>query len=170
MIRDLARKLTAFGKFVGYVLAELEFRRGTFAAGAKVVKVHSTMAVICVRSFQAELVVKMIRPRNEVQAAVGCRIQSSENFWRAFTASEVTDFVDDVRDKNQIHRLNPPIVPGLLVLENLLAEKIFADCQSIKLKFKNFITAGEPLTLRGEKNFYEISCAGVRKILISTIC
>ena len=163
MIRDLARRLSAFGQFVGCVLAELEFRRGSFTAGAKVVRIHSTMAVICVRSARAELIVKLIRPRSEVQAAVGCRIQSTGKIWRVFTASEVTNFVDDVRDKNQIHRLNPPIVPGLLVLESLLDEEFFSACQSIKLKFKNFITADEPLTLRND----EISCAGVRKILIT---
>lgn len=165
MIRDLAKKLTAFTDFVGCVLAELEFRRGTFTAGAHVEKIHSAMAVICVRSSQAELLVKLIRPHSQVQAAVGSRIQSSEKIWRVFTASEVTEFVDDVGDKNQIHRLNPPIVPGLLLLESLLDCAEFSACRSLKLKFKNFITAGEPLTLSGAEKHFEITCAGVRKVL-----
>lgn len=167
MIRDLAKKLSAFGEFVGSVIAEVEFRRGTFIAGAEIVKVHSAMAVVSVRSSGAELLVKLIRPRSEVQAAVGCRIQSTEKIWRVFTASEVFEFVTAVDDKNKIHRINPPIVPGLLILESLLAEETFSSCTSIKLKFKNFITAGEPLTLQSFRDRFEICSAGVRKILIT---
>lgn len=168
MIRDLARKLTAFD-FVGSVLARLEFRRGSFTAGARLVEVHSAMAVICVRTSQAELLVKLIRPRSEILPALGCRIQSSEKIWRVFTESEVTDFVEDVGDRNQIHRLKPPIVPGLLLLETLLDCAEFSSCRCVKLKFKNFITAGEPLTLSQTAGGYEISGAGVRKVLISVI-
>lgn len=167
MIRDLARRLSAFGEFVGNVIAELEFRRGSFTAAAKVVKIHSAMAVICVQTSQAQLLVKLIRPRSQVQAAVGCRIQSSEKIWRVFTASEVLDFVTEVGDKNEIHRLNPPIVPGLLILEALTNSAEFAECSSLKIRFKNFITAGEPLTLHGIENRFAISCAGVRKVLIT---
>ena len=167
MIRDLAKKLTAFDDFVGSVVAELEFRRGNFTAGADVVKIHSAMAIIKACTSQEELLVKLIRPRSEISPALGCRIQSSEKIWRVFTASEVFEFVEDVGDKNQIHRLNPPIVPGLLLLETILECENFSACRYVKLKFKNFITAGEPLTLIKFDAGFEISGAGVRKILIS---
>lgn len=167
MIRNLARKLASFGEFVGNVIVELKFRRGIFTAGEEILKTHSAMALLRATSDDAELLVKMITPRHEIKAAVGCRIQSAEKIWRVFTASEIFEFVSAVGDKNKIHQLNPPIVPALLVLESLLARKDFSACQSLKLRFKNFITAGEPLTLSGDGEHFEISAAGVRKILIT---
>ncbi|MBO4779664.1 MAG: hypothetical protein J5497_03405 [Selenomonadaceae bacterium] len=167
MIRDLARKLTAFVEFFDCVIIELTFRRGTFEAGAQVVKAHSSMILLRASSIDAELLVKLISPRREIRAALGCRIQSSEKIWRVFTASEIFDFVAAVGDKNRIHQLNPPIVPGLLILETLLTCAEFSASDSIKLKFKNFITAGEPLILCGGGNRFEICSAGVRKVLIT---
>ena len=167
MIRDLARRLAAFGEFVDCVMTELQFRRGTFDAGAQVVKAHSSMALLRATSIDAELSVKLINPRREIKAALGSRIQSSEKIWRVFTVSEVLDFATAVGDQNKIHRLNPPIVPGLLILETLLTCEQFSASDSIKLKFKNFITAGEPLILRGGGGRFEIDSAGVKKILIT---
>lgn len=165
MIRELAKKLSTFVAFAEGVPAELEFRRGVFTPAAQVVKVHSSMALLRVRSSQAELLVKLIRPRCEIQAALGCRIQSSEKIWRVFTPSEVAEFTAAVGDRNKIHHLNPPIVPGLLILETL-CEK-FSSCRVLKLKFKNFVTAGEPLTLRELGARFEICSAGERKILLT---
>ena len=162
MIRELAKKLSAFAEVADFVIIELQFKRGTFEAGAQVVKEHSSMVLLRASSAEAELVVKMIRPRKEITAAVGSRIQSSERIWRVFTASEVLDFVAAVGDNNSIHQLNPPIVPAFLILETICAE---VPNQSIKLKFKNFITAGEPLSLHIDGNRLEITGAGVRKVL-----
>ena len=167
MIRDLARKLTAFGEFVDCVIIELIFRRGTFEEGAQVVKAHSSMSLLRISSGDAELLVKLINPRHEIRAALCCRIQSSEKIWRVFTASEISDFAADVGDKNRIYRLNPPIVSALLILETLLDCPPFSTSKSLRLKFKNFITAGEPLILRGGGNHFEIDSAGARKILIA---
>lgn len=162
MIRELAKKLSAFGQFVDFVIVELQFRRGTFETGAQVVKEHSSMVLLRASSSEAELVVKMIRPRKKITAALGSRIQSSERLWRIFTASEVSDFVQAVGDNNPIHRLNPPIVPAFLVLETICAT---VTTDFIRLKFKNFITAGEPLSLHVDGNRLEIRGAGVRKVL-----
>lgn len=167
MIRDLARRLAAFGEFVDCVMVELRFRRGTFDAGAQIVKAHSSMALLRASSSDAELSVKLINPRHEIKAALGSRIQSSEKIWRVFTVSEVLDFAAAVGDNNKIHRFNPPIVPGLLILETLLTCAQFSASDSIKLKFKNFITAGEPLILRGGDGKFEIDSAGEKKVLIT---
>lgn len=161
MIRELAKKLAAFSQSVDCVIIEAEFRRGHFEAGAEILKAHSAMALIRVSSSEAELLVKLIRPRREIKATFGSRIQSAEKIWRVFTASEIFDFAEAVDDKNKIHRFNPPIVPGLLILETLCAE--FA-ANFIKLKFKNFITASEPLSLQVMGNHLEINGAGVRKV------
>ena len=161
MIRELAKKLAAFAELVGCVTIELKFRRGKFESSAEILKNHSAMALVRVRSSEAELLLKLIRPRKEIQSALGNRIQSTEKIWRIFTASEIFSFADDAHDENKIFRFNPPIVPALLILETLCSE--FA-ANFIKLKFKNFITAGEPLSLSVVGNRFEIKSAGVKKI------
>ena len=161
MIRELAKKLAAFAELVGCVIIELKFRRGSFESSAEILKNHSAMVLVRVRSSEAELLLKLIRPRKEIQSALGNRIQSTEKVWRIFTASEIFSFADDARDENKIFRFNPPIVPALLILETLCTE--FA-ANFIKLKFKNFITAGEPLSLSVVGNRFEIKSAGVKKI------
>lgn len=163
MIKELARKLTTFKGFDDWTVTELTFRRGNFVTGATVVKAHSSMALLRVNTSNAELLVKLIRPHQEIKSALGSRIQSSKTIWRVFTESEVLEFVTSVGDRNRIHQLNPPIVPALLILETICAE--FPSSQLLKLKFKNFITAGEPLTLRGGGERFEIISAGVRKVI-----
>lgn len=163
MIRQLAKNFSAFGQFVDGVIIELTFRRGTFSDGASVVKAHSSMAILRSSSTDAEILIKMIRPRREIKAAVGCRIQSAEKTWRVFTSTEIFAFVEAVGDKNKIHRLNPPIVPALLILETLLSEE-FAHVDGLKLKFRNFVTADEPLSLFDDGKFFELVGAGERKV------
>ena len=166
MIKDLAKSFSAFGQFVDNVIIELDFRRGEFESSAEILKVHSSMVLLRARSATAEILLKMIRPRHEVKAVLGSRIQASEKNWRVFTATEIFEFVEDVGDKNKIHRINPPIVPALLILETLLADEKFSTATRVKLKFKNFITAGEPLSLVGHEKFFELTSAGVRKVLV----
>ena len=164
MIRDLAKKLATFEEFADFVIIELEFRRGTFEPTAQVLKRHSAMVLLRASSAEEEVLVKMIRPRHEIKAALGSRIQSSEKVWRIFTAAEVLNFAEAVGDKNKIHRLNPPIVPGILILETICAE--FPTCKALKLRFKNFVTAGEQLSLIGNGSNFEICSIGVRKVSI----
>ena len=163
MIRQLAKNFSAFGQFVDGVIIELTFRRGTFSDGASIVKAHSSMAILRSSSTDAEILIKLIRPRREIKAAVGCRIQSAEKTWRVFTSTEIFAFVEAVGDKNKIHRLNPPIVPALLILETLLSEE-FAHVDGLKLKFRNFVTADEPLSLFDDGKFFELVGAGERKV------
>ena len=164
MIRELAKKLAAFGEFADFVIIELEFRRGTFEPTAQILKRHSAMVLLRASSEAAEVLVKMIRPRREIKAALGSRIQSAEKVWRIFTAAEVLEFAEAVGDKNKIHRLNPPIVPAFLILESICAE--FPISKALKLRFKNFVTAGEQLSLIDNGNDFEICSTGVKKVLI----
>lgn len=163
MIRELARQFSTFGQFVDGVIIELTFRRGNFSDGAQIVKEHPSMALLRSSSASAEILIKLIRPRHKVTAAVGCRIQSAEKTWRVFTSTEIFEFVEAVGDLNPIHRMNPPIVPALLILEALLSEE-FAHIDGLKLKFRNFVTADEPLSLFGDGKFFELVGAGERKV------
>ena len=167
MIRELAKSFSAFGQFVDNVIIEADFRRGEFESNTEIVKAHSSMVFLRARSSSAEISLKMIRPRHEIKAVLSCRIQAAEKNWRVFTATEIFEFVEAVGDKNQIHRINPPIVPALLILETLLADENFSAATRLKLKFKNFITAGEPLSLVGFGKTFELISAGVRKVLVT---
>ena len=163
MIRDLARQISTFDRFVDGVIIELTFRRGNFSDGAQVLKAHSSMVLLRSSSAEAEILIKLIRPRRKVTAAVGCRIQSAEKTWRVFTSTEIFAFVESVGDKNPIPRMNPPIVPAFLILETLLSDE-FAHVDGLKLKFRNFVTADEPLSLFGDGKFFELVGAGERKV------
>ena len=159
MIRTFARNLATFSEFKDFVIIEITFRRGNFIPGKEILKNHSSMALLQANSTSAQVLVKLIRPRTQIKASIGSRIESSEKIWKVFTASEILKFTEEVGDKNPIHQLNPPIVPAFLILETICAE--FQE-DFIKLKFKNFITAGEPLILNGN----EIVSAGIRKVLL----
>ena len=157
MIKDLARKLSAFAEFKDFVIVEIIFRRGNFSSGAKVLKANASSAVLMASSDATQVAVKMIRPRREVKP---CEVQAAEDFNLQFTAQEVLAFAESIGDKNPIHRLKPPIVPAFLILEKICA----AVEGNFKLRFRNFITAGEPLTLTVADNGFEIICAGVKKV------
>ena len=161
MIRDLAKKLAAFEEFKGFVIIEITFRHGSFDSAAQILKSNLNMALLQANSAHTQVLVKMIRPRTEIKAALDSQIQSAEKIWRIFTTAEIFDFAEVVGDKNPIHQTKPPIVPAFLILESICAE---FNADFIKLKFKNFITAGEPLTLQRSDNKFEIICAGVEKV------
>ena len=166
MVRELARKISALTEIVRDVIAEIEFTRGKFKVGVEILKSHRAMKLICAATSNVKISVKFITPQKKIRAAIGMRIQSDKKTWRTFTASEVENFVDEVDDANEIYRLNPPIVPGFLILESILSHEKFSTADSLKLKFKHFITAGEPLTLQIGDDKSEILSAGEVKVVI----
>ena len=169
MIKDLAKKISAPERFFDEVISEIKFIRGEFRAGLKILKNTAEFKIILAATETEKIFVKMIAPRKKICSAFGTRIQSEKKTQLVFTALEVFDFGEEVGDKNKIYKLSPPIVPPLLILETLLKIEKFSSCEILKLRFKHFITAGEPLTLQSisEKNF-ELQSAGERKVLIST--
>lgn len=166
MIRELARKISALNEILDDVIAEMEFTRGKFIESVEILKSHRAMKLICAATADVTISVKFITPQKKIRAAIGTRIQSDKKTWRTFTASEVENFVDEVDDANEIYRLNPPIVPGFLILESILSHEKFSATNSLKLKFKHFITAGEPLTLQLGDEKSEILSAGEVKVVI----
>lgn len=166
MIRELARKISALPEIFGDVIAEMEFTRGKFKNGVEILKSHRAMKLISASTSSIKISVKFITPQKKIRAAIGTRIQSDKKTWRTFTTSEVENFVDEVDDINEIYRINPPIVPGFLILESILSHEKFFSANSLKLKFKHFITAGEPLTLQIGDEKTEILSAGEVKVVI----
>ena len=166
MIRELARKFSALKEISGDVTAEMEFTRGKFTEGVEILKSHRNMKLICASKSNVKISVKFITPQKKIRAAIGTRIQSDKKTWRTFTASEVENFIDEVDDTNEIYKLNPPIVPGFLILESILNHEKFSAANTLKLKFKHFITAGEPLTLQLDDKKSVILSAGEVKVVI----
>ncbi len=168
MIKELAKSFATLENFSDNVIAEIKFFRGKFKSGLKVLEENREFKLISSASADEKILVKLVAPRKKIRSAVGVRIQAEKKTQMIFTSDEVFDFVEEVRDKNKIYRLNPPIVPPLLVLETLLKIEQFSSCENLKLRFKHFITAGEPLTfyVADEKNF-ELQSAGSVKVLIS---
>lgn len=169
MIRNLFKKLSVMKELVGDVIAEIKFSRGNFSEGVEVLKSYRSMKLICAANSNEKLLVKFITPSREIKAAIGTRIQSDKKTWRIFTSAEVTNFVNEVGDSNEIHRFNPPIVPGFLIFEEILNHENFSSCNVLNLKFKHFITAGEPLTLIFAEDKSEILSAGEVKVVIRKI-
>ena len=168
MIKDLARKFATLEKFFGDVVAEIKFVRGEFKPELKILKELRDFKLILIATETEKILLKLVTPRKKIKPAKGVRITAENKMQFFFSAADVSDFVKAVGEKNKIYKFTPPIVPPLLILQTLLKLPKFSSCESLKLRFKHFITAGEPLTLKNisEQNF-EIESVGEVKILIS---
>ena len=146
MIKRLAKRLSAIKKYVGFVLGELLIERGEFQSAIAIEKEKLGVVVIRLSENTLALTVKLIRlttaPRGE--------------YWREFSAAEVSEFIAEVDDDNEIHRGARPIVPGFLIAEALFNR---FDCKKIRLRFRNFTAVGEKLflTVDGERFFVDAS-------------
>ena len=149
MIKDFAKRLAAFKEFKDFIIVEITFRRGNFTSAAKILKNSVSRVILRATTTDAEILVKMIRPRTNFPPPN--KKFHAENCWRTFSTEEILNFVAAVGDKNQIH---PPIVPAFLILESICAE---LKPNFIKLRFKNFISAEESLTLQIDGNKLKIS-------------
>lgn len=69
------------------------------------------------------------------------------DLWHVFSKEEITAFVTAAGDSNELHRGEHPVVPGLLILKQLLAEESFRNCTRLRLKFHRAAFAEEPLRL-----------------------
>lgn len=168
MIEDLAKKFATLEKFKDDIVAEIKFFRGKFEPELKILKDTHEFKLILVASETEKILVKLVTPRKKIRPAKGVRVQAENKMQFFFSATDVSNFIKSVGEQNKIYKFSPPIVPPLLVLETLLKIEKFSSCESLKLRFKHFITAGEPLTLKNisEKSL-EVQSAGVVKILIS---
>ena len=168
MIKDLARRFATLERFADSVVAEIRFFRGDFERGLKILKDTREFKLVLVASETEKILVKLVEPRKKIRPAKGVRVQAESKTQFFFTEKDISDFINSVGEQNKIYKFSPPIVPPLLILETLLKIETFSSSESLKLRFRHFITAGEPLTLTNifEKSF-EVQSGGVVKILIS---
>ena len=161
---ELAKKLSSFDELRDEVIAETKFERGNFFPDAKILKRSHGLTLVRVSTCNEELTAKIFKPKENSAPAKKILSQPGGELWKNFSAPEVFNFVEEVGDKNKIHRTENPIVPGLLILKNFLDDEKFSGCKSVTMKFKSFVTAGENLFLTIDGNNFEISTADEVKI------
>ena len=81
--------------------------------------------------------------------------------WRCFSYAEVLAFVAAAGDANSIHRQEPAIVPGMLILQELLGEHPMA--QRMEIRFFQPLYCEEVVHLLPDKAGYSAMAKGERK-------
>lgn len=81
--------------------------------------------------------------------------------WRSFSREEILAFVTAAGDENSIHRRERAVVPGLLILRELLAEQ--PHVQAAELRFFHPLYAGEEVRFVPEKQGFLAMAGGEEK-------
>lgn len=81
--------------------------------------------------------------------------------WRCFSYAEVLSFVAAAGDENSIHRQEPAIVPGMLILQKLLTE--WPMTRQVEIRFFHPLYCGEELHFLPEKDGCLAVVKGERK-------
>lgn len=69
----------------------------------------------------------------------------------AFTKDEIIQFVEDVNDRNRIHREGPYIVPGLLILEYLWTHMINSNAKvGMSIRFLSPMLANDCVSIESQ--------------------
>lgn len=82
-----------------------------------------------------------------------------------FSASEILEFVEEVQDRNTIHRTSHPIVPGLQMVEWFWSLSETTGWESCEFVFREPAYADQRLQIYRESDKYACVAAGTDKIL-----
>ena len=70
----------------------------------------------------------------------------------SFTKDEIIQFVEDVNDRNRIHREDPYIVPGLLILEYLWTHMINSNAKvGMSIRFLSPMFANDCVSIESQR-------------------
>ena len=181
MLREVSRILAQLKgeRFMGGLIAKAVWRRGgeiKEAEGLTVLRDRKDTVIACGRSGDTALTLTMLLGRfdpkeleKEIEAA---RAEAAKEApaemglpWHTFTPGEVAEFVRAVNDVNTIHQGEKPVVPGLLILEQMLRTPTYKEARQLTLKFVRpafsgenlFLASDEPgkFTIRGEAAFVQ---------------
>lgn len=86
------------------------------------------------------------------------REDGTEVWKKVFAEREIINFVEDVEDQNPIHRIDPYVVPGCLLLEWM--SQCVTVFRSVKLRFMHPLYANDELVMRKKE---KILCIYVRR-------
>ena len=173
MLREVSRILAQLKgeRFMGGLIAKAVWRQGgemKEPEGLTVLRDRKDTVIACGRIGDTSLTLTMLLGRfdpkdleKEIEAA---RAEAAKETsatggkpWHTFTPGEVAEFVRAVNDVNTIHQGEQPVVPGLLILEQLLRTPGYEDAKNLTLKFIRPAFSGEALTIAaGEKGKFMV--------------
>ena len=166
--RSLMRQFSSFEGYEGYVIIKVRYERrqgeniDENVPSCVEKKKRNNYAVLeevrsgC-RNIGAEIMqMHVMKPVHSLKPEAGkaenlpesaCFIENV----RGYTKQEVLDFVEEVKDFNSIHREGRVVVPGLLILEQLLLEdalwKNKRHSDSLEIVYRSPLFAKEPFSL-----------------------
>lgn len=177
---ELARELSGLKgeRYMGAEIAELLWCRGLAEGSREPLSVLSErhgVLVVEVRGSEETLKVTMLLrrpgqpgPTSAMRNEGGISEEIKEHaVWHVFSKKEISEFVEKAGDRNPLHQGAHPVVPGLLLLERLLEDAAFRECDGMQLRFRHPAFAEEPLWVvpLAKENFRifsprEILCEG----------
>ncbi len=151
-------------RFMGGLIAKAVWQRGgnlPEEEGLTVLRDRRDTVVACGRVGDASLTLTMLLGRFDPQdlekeiaaaraEAAKENIANAGSPWHVFSPEEIGAFVQAVGDVNTIHQGDRPVVPGLLILEQVLKTTGYADVSSLTLKFIRPAFSGETLSISEE--------------------
>lgn len=165
MLREVSRILARLKgeRFMGGLIAKAVWRRGGAmkeAEGLTVLRDRKDTVIACGRIGDTSLTLTMLLgrfdPKDLEKEIAATRAEAAKETrdetlawrpWHTFTPGEVAEFVNAVNDVNTIHQGENPVVPGLLILEQLLKTPEYRDAANLTLKFIRPAFSGEALFL-----------------------
>ncbi|MCR5439312.1 MAG: hypothetical protein K6F01_07790 [Selenomonas sp.] len=153
--RELARLLSRLqGKrFAGAVIMRADWQvtdsEPAAASGLQVLKDrHGLLVACCVTGNEVLKVTMLLGYRQEISRDESSLTsqgngQADRSTW-SVSPLDVKRFTADVGDTNWIHQGNQPVIPGLLLMEKLLAKRS-AEMRQLSLRFHHAMFAGTVL-------------------------
>lgn len=168
-MRELARKLSMLQgeRYAGAFIIEAVWRKGSPGNPQEPLRIlrdcHGfftvevwdsrwTLTVTMLLNHRKRSIPPRVIPRP-------CQAVETERIWHVFSAGEVTEFIAQAGDTNALHKGEHPVVPGLLMLERLLADERFRDCSRLQMKFRQAAFAGDALYLSQAGDAFQILSA-----------
>ena len=163
MLREVSKILAQLKgeRFMGGLIAKAVWRRGgemKEPEGLTVLRDRKDTVIACGRIGDTSLTLTMLLGRFDPQdlekEIAAARAEAAKEPpvaggrpWHTFTPEEVTEFVGAVGDVNTIHQGQRPVVPGLLILEQLLRTPEYSEATNLTLKFIRPAFSGEALAI-----------------------
>ncbi|WP_196590912.1 hypothetical protein [Pectinatus frisingensis] len=153
MLMDLAKQLTILQgeQYSNSSIAKLHWQYGKNKyneTGLSILKKRhhfiKTACTITKENMQARLETSLILhhiPRTTISDNTDIPVTAI--FWRIFSLTDIADFIQNVGDKNPIHKGSNAIIPGILLLSEVL--NTVMDSKEIIMRFNNAALAGQPL-------------------------
>ena len=170
MLREVSRILAQLKgeRFMGGLIAKAVWRQGgemKESAGLTVLRDRKETVIACGRIGDTSLTMLLGRfdPKDLEKEIKAARAEAAKETpetggkpWHTFTPNEVAEFVHAVNDVNTIHQGEQPVVPGLLILEQLLRTPEYEGAKNLTLKFIRPAFSGEALTIAAEKGKFTV--------------